>query len=189
MRLFAGIELDEATRAMCVDVQFRLQRAAFEAKYEDAAKLHVTLAFLGNVRDTQFVDVERVIDETARVTAPLELVWDRVGAFPNERRPRIAYVGSREQGQQYRSLAYGLREALRAIAFEFKEDAVAHVTIARIKGGSSRELPMLDVAPHTMAVREIALFESLPAQHTTRYEVRKRAPLTGAAFERRRSGH
>ncbi len=180
MRLFAGIELDDATRAMCVDVQSRLQRAAFEAKYEAAEKLHVTLAFLGNVRDAELTDVERVLEETAKSIAPFELVWDRVGAFPNERRPRIAYVGSRAQGPEYRSLAYTLRDAFRALAFEFKDDAVAHVTIARIKGGSSRPLPMIEAAPQTMPVREIVLFESLPAEKTTRYEVRRRAALAGA---------
>lgn len=184
MRLFAGIELDEATRAMCVDVQLRLQRAAFEAKYEEPAKLHVTLAFLGNVRDDQLSDVESVLSHAARATVPFEIVWDRAGAFPNERRPRIVYIGSREQGTAYRSLSQRLRDAYNALAFEFKEDAVAHVTLARIKGGSARALPMLDLSPHVMHVRELVLFESLPAERTTRYEIRQRVALSPPAAAR-----
>ncbi|MBV8638772.1 MAG: RNA 2',3'-cyclic phosphodiesterase [Candidatus Eremiobacteraeota bacterium] len=177
MRLFAGIELDEATRAMCVDVANRLQHAAFEAKYEAAEKLHVTLAFLGNVREDQLAAVEDVLSDVAGATQEFDLAWDRVGAFPNERRPRIAYVGSREQGAAYRSLSQRLREAYRALSFDFKEDAVAHVTIARIKGGSARALPLLDLSPHVMHVRELVLFESLPGERTTRYEIRQRASV------------
>jgi RNA 2',3'-cyclic 3'-phosphodiesterase len=178
MRLFAGIELDEATRAMCVSAQARLKGAAFEAKYESAEKLHVTLAFLGNVREEQRGAVDSALEEVSARTAPFELRWDRLGAFPNERRPRIAYVGAREQGQRYRSLAQTLRDAFRALAFDFKDDAVAHVTIARVKGGSPRPLPMFDLVPHLMTVREIVLFESLPAENTTMYVVRKRASLS-----------
>lgn len=177
MRLFAGIELDDTTRAMCVDVQARLRRAAFEAKYEAPEKLHVTLAFLGNVHEERISQVEQVLDETAAAVEPFDLTWDRLSAFPNERRPRIAFVGAREQGSVFRSLAYGLRDRYRALGFDFNDDAVAHVTIARIKGGSPRPLPMLDLTPHVMRAREIVLFESLPAKNTTRYEIRKRIPL------------
>lgn len=180
MRLFAGIELDEPTRAMCVDVQSRLQRAAFDAKYDAPEKLHVTLAFLGNVREEQFAGVEEVLETTAALASPFELTLDRVGAFPNERRPRIAFVGSHDQGASFRSLAYGLRDRYHTLGFDFKDDAVAHVTVARVKGGSPRALPMLDVALHVMVVNEIVLFESLPAGGTTRYLVRKRASFTAA---------
>ncbi len=180
MRLFAGIELDESTRALCVEVQSRLQRAAFDAKYEAPEKLHVTLAFLGNVHDEQRPGVEEALETTAALASPFELTWDRLGAFPNERRPRIVFVGSREQGFAFRSLAYGLRDRYRALGFDFKDDAVAHATVARVKGGSPRALPMLDLALHVMAVTEIVLFESIPAGGTTRYEVRKRAPFSAA---------
>ncbi len=180
-RLFAGIELDHTTRTMCVDVQERLARAAFDAKYEAPEKLHVTLAFLGNVHEEQLPGVEEALETTATLASPFELTLDRVGAFPNERRPRIAFVGSRDQSAAFRTLAYGLRGRYRALGFDFKEDAVAHVTIARVKGGSFRALPMLDLSLHAMAVREIVLFESLPGDNTTRYEIRRRAPFATPA--------
>ncbi len=180
MRLFAGIELDEPTRAMCVEVQSRLQRAAFEAKYEAPEKLHVTLAFLGNVRDEQLAAVDSVLETTAALASPFEITWDRLGAFPNERRPRITFVGSRDQGTAFRTLSYGLRDRYREFGFDFQDDAVAHITVARVKGGSPRALPMLDLGLHVMVVSEIVLFESLPAGGTTRYEVRKRAPFSSA---------
>ncbi len=182
-RLFAGIELDDATCALCVDVQQRLQRAAFDAKYEAPEKLHVTLAFLGNVGEEKVASVEDVLAATAASASPFELTLDRVSAFPNERRPRIAFVGSRGGSVPFRSLCDALRERYRRLGFAFNEDAVAHVTIARVKGGSLRALPILELAAHALAVRNIVLFESLPAQNTTRYEVRRRAPFASPPYE------
>ena len=180
MRLFAGIELDEPTRAICVEAQSRLQRAAFEAKYEAPEKLHVTLAFLGNVREELVPRVEEALETTAALASPFELTLDRLGAFPNERRPRIAFVGSRDQGAAFRTITQGLRDRYATMGFDFKDDAVAHVTIARVKGGSPRALPMFDVTLHVMVVSAIVLFESIPAEGTTRYLVRKRAPFSAA---------
>lgn len=180
MRFFAGIELDDPTRAVCVDAQARLQQAAFGAKYDGADKLHVTLAFLGNVRAEQLEDVERVLRAAADATKPFDLALDRVGAFPNERRPRIVYVGSRSQSPHFRTLAHRLHDAYRDLGFDFKEDPVAHITIARIKGGSGEPLPLLDLSPHHMPIRTIALFESIPAETTTRYTIHTRRPLSRA---------
>ncbi|MGB6985307.1 MAG: RNA 2',3'-cyclic phosphodiesterase [Candidatus Aquilonibacter sp.] len=172
MRLFAGIELDPATRGACAHVQERLRAANFDARYEPAEKLHVTLAFLGRVEDARLADVEEILDDVAAHHDRFELALDKLGAFPHERRPRIVFVGSRAQGAAFRSLATELRERYAAMGFSFEDDVVAHVTIARVKGGSAWPLPLLDVAGMQLAVGALALFESLPDKQTTRYVVR-----------------
>lgn len=172
MRLFAGIELDAITRDGCVHVQERLRAANFDARYEPAEKLHVTLAFLGRVDDAQLADVECALDHVAAVHDPFELTLDKLGAFPHERRPRVVFVGSRAQSAPFRTLATSLRERYAAMGFSFDEDVVAHVTIARHKGGSAHPLPLLDVAAMHLCVAKLALFESLAAAGTTRYVVR-----------------
>ncbi len=178
MRLFAGTELDTTTREACVQAQERLRAAAFDARYEPSEKLHVTLAFLGRVDQTQLADVENILDEVAKEYRGFELTLDKLGAFPHERRPRIIFVGSRAQGAEFRNLATLLRARYEDLGFTFDDDVVAHVTIARVKGGSSRPLPLLDIAPMQLRIVELALFESLPGAGTTRYVVRHTASLT-----------
>jgi RNA 2',3'-cyclic 3'-phosphodiesterase len=173
MRLFAGIELDGTTRDACVRVQDRVRAGGFDARYEPAEKLHVTLAFLGRVDERQSSEVETILDDVAAQHAPFELILDKLGAFPHERRPRVIWIGSRTQGAPFRTLATALRERYAAMGFSFEDDVVAHVTIARVKGGSTRPLPMLDVAAMQLRVAALALFESLPDKQTTRYIVRK----------------
>jgi len=180
VRLFAGIELDDTVRAACVNAQNRLRAANVDARYEPAEKLHVTLAFLGRIEAERRDDVNDVLRDAAARHTPFEIPFDRLGAFPNTRRPRIIYVGCYEAGAEFRTLSQHLRDAYRDRDFSFEADAVAHVTIARVKGGSSKPLPMLDVAPATLRVAQLVMFESLAHAGSTRYEVRERYDLSAA---------
>lgn len=179
-KFFAGIELDKRVRAACAQLSARLEAHGFDARFEPAAKLHITLAFLGWVEAEQVEPIRDALKLAANSVRPFTMTLDTMSAFPHERRPKIVWIGSHDQGAQYRALAYGARSAFEPIGFTFDKDAVAHVTIARVKGGRAH-LPMLDVKPMQVHVTEIALFESFPAGPTTRYEVRYRAPLNPGA--------
>jgi 2'-5' RNA ligase len=177
-RLFIGIELDDAARTRCDAVADALSRSGFAARFEASDKLHVTLAFLGNVEPAQYEAIDAVLGESAKRCAPFTLRLDKTGAFPNERRPRVVYVGAREQGEAFRNLATTLQNAYAELGFTFKEDPVAHVTIARVREASG-PLPLIEVAPFTLEVRAISLFESIfdAKANTSRYEVARRASL------------
>ena len=175
MRLFAGIALDDATRRACAGAIDELQRTGFAAKFEAVDKLHVTLAFLANVESERYAGIEHVLEDAATNTRPFTLRFDRVGAFPHERKPRIVYVGSRDQGPDFRALCARLRSGYGQLGFTFKEDAVAHVTIARVKE-PRRPLALIEIVPIAMEVRALSLFESIhdKERNTSRYEIAQR---------------
>ena len=102
--------------------------------------------------------------------------FDCTGAFPNERRARIVWVGTQRAEPAYRLLAETVRSAARAFAALDEKPAIAHVTIARLRDPQRVSLPQF--RPCTLTVRDVVLFESLPAGETTRYEVVARFPLT-----------
>jgi 2'-5' RNA ligase len=178
-RLFVGIALGDASRAACTSVSERLQRTGFAAKYEPAAKLHVTLAFLGNAGANQYEAVAAALDRVATANAPLRLTLDRIGAFPHERKPRVIYIGARDQGAPFRKLAQSVRGSYAALGFQFDEDPVAHVTIARVKEPRA-PLRSVEFAPISLDVGSLSLFESLfdPKVKTSRYEVVRIAALS-----------
>lgn len=194
-RLFAGVELDEGARAVCASAAERLRAAGFAAAYEPPEKLHLTLAFLGNVEAERVDAVAGALDAAARAAAPFVLTIDKISAFPHERKPRIVFAGCRDQGAAFRTLAASVRERYEALGFSFAADAVAHVTIARVKD-PRRPLPQIDVAPALFPVARLSLFESLfdPARGTTRYaivcrcELRPQAPAPVDVPELRRTG-
>lgn len=177
-RLFVGIELGEAARADCAAVSADLRRTGFAARYEAPEKLHVTLAFLGFVAASHHDAVVERLAAAAGRSALLELRLDKLGAFPHERKPRVVYIGAREQGAAFRALAREVRTEYAHLGFEFRNDPVAHVTIARIKEHAA-PLPIIELGPIYLEVDRLALFESLPdpANNTSRYEVLTTAPV------------
>lgn len=175
-KLFAGIELDERVRSQCAKVTARLADHGLDARFEAAEKLHITLAFLGWVDPENVEPLRDGLHAAASAVRPFTLTLDTLGAFPHERRPKIIWIGARDQGAPYRLLASSVRRAYEPLGFSFDKDAVAHVTLARVKGGRAH-LPMLEIPSMHLHVTKIALFESLPAGPTTRYEVRDRAAL------------
>ncbi len=178
-RLFVAIQLNDESRAACASVSEGLERSGFAAKYEPAEKLHVTLAFLGNVGGHHFEAIASALDGVGAQNAPFALTLDRIGAFPHERKPRIVYVGAREQGLPFRKLAQSVRGSYAALGFQFDEDPVAHVTIARVKDPRA-PLRSVDFPPISLEVRALSLFESLFDQktNTSRYEVTRVARLS-----------
>jgi RNA 2',3'-cyclic 3'-phosphodiesterase len=178
-RLFAGIQPDDTARGACAAIARRLKAAGFNARYEDASKLHITLAFLGNVADSRYDEVVATMHSAAASCARFTFDLDKLAAFPHERKPRIAYIGAREQGAGFRALAERIQAAYRAMGFTFNDDPVAHVTIARGKT-HQRTLPQIEVAPIAVIVDKVVLFESIfdQTQNTSRYEIRARTPLS-----------
>lgn len=181
-RLFIGIALGDSARDACAAVSDELRKTGFTARYEAPAKLHATLAFLGFVERARVDYVVAKLAACARRVAPLDVTLDKLGAFPHERRPRVVFIGAREQGALFRALAGTVRETYGADGFEFHSDAVAHVTIARVKE-SIRPLPLLEFEPIPLSIQSLTLFESLPdpANRTSRYEIAAHADLSGPA--------
>ena len=175
-RLFAGIELTANARAACAGVTNRLKSAGLPGRFEPAEKLHLTLAFLGNVTAEIVAPVQEALANACAQSPAFVLTIDRVGAFPHERRPRVVYAGCREPGTPFHALSTRVRAALGELGFRFESAAVAHVTLARIKGGDAH-LPSVEFSPIDLGVDAVALFESIPDGRTTRYDVIRRIKL------------
>jgi len=176
VRLFVGLEIDPGARVRLAALAKRLEDRGLRGRYEHPSKYHVTLAFLGNAAPARLVEFAAAMHEVGSASRAFSLHVDRIGAFPNERNPRIVWAGCRAQPAEYRKLATALHAAYEALGLTLRNEHVAHVTLCRPE--ERAHLPMLGRSPSIeIAAEALALFESLPADGTTRYEVRERAPL------------
>jgi len=176
LKLFSAIDLTPTVRAKCAEVAERLRTSGLAARFEAPEKLHITLAFLDWVDAEAIEPVRDALARAAQDAAPFDLTLDKLGGFPHEGKPRVIWIGASEQGADFRELARSLRATYEGLGFHFEKETVAHVTLARVRGGDVH-LPMLHIKPMKLAVRELTLFESIPGDRTTRYEVRARYPL------------
>jgi 2'-5' RNA ligase len=153
-----------------------LRGAGLNARFEPPEKLHITLAFLGWVEPESIEAIRGALARAAHDAEMFDMTLDKLGTFPHERKPRVVWIGASEQGAALRELSRSVRANYETLGFAFEKNAVAHVTIARVKGGDAH-VPVLDVKPMQLTVRDLTLFETVPAGPTTHYEVRARYPL------------
>src|SRR5438046_10025056 len=93
VRTFIGLDPGSAIRDRMVALQESLARTGTEVKWVEAENLHVTLLFLGEVDERQVTNVCRIVQECAAKQPAFSVSVETVGCFPNERRPRIVWVG------------------------------------------------------------------------------------------------
>jgi len=164
VRLFFALWPDEALRGRLARAGAELAQRA-QGKAVPAAKVHMTLAFLGEVAQDRFA---AAADAASRVKGEaFDFTLDEVGAF---RSARVAWVGSAGGHPALTALQSQLAGQLRREGFELESRPfAAHVTLAR---RISRPIAREAAEPIAWRVRDFALVASDTGKGT--YEVVKR---------------
>jgi len=134
IRTFVAVLITEDLKRRIAEVQEQVKKLAPDVKWVAPANFHVTLKFLGGVREDILDNVFAAVEEAARTISPFELSISGLGAFPTPRRARVVWVGSQKGHEQMRELAQALDRNLAELGFE-KEDREfkSHITIGRVK--------------------------------------------------------
>ena len=103
MRLFFAITLPDDTRELVSDVQaaLRSQVGREGVRWEDSAKFHITVRFLGEVSEGVLPAVMEAGRRAAEAVAPFELELEGLGTFPERRAPRVLWIGVKKGLPQY----------------------------------------------------------------------------------------
>jgi len=176
LRLFVAIEIDETVRSLAQSAAELLAAQGVVGRFESPEKLHVTVAFLGSTDDPNLPAVTQALHDASAGCSSFKLDFERVGAFPSERRPRVVWIGPAQESVAFASCAGRVREAFERLGFVFEHKASAHITICRPKLVPSR-LPVLSTRA-TLDVTGLTLFRSIPAGPTTRYEALARTTFS-----------
>jgi 2'-5' RNA ligase len=133
IRTFIAIELSKSIREQLVDLQATLGRAALDVKWVEPEDLHVTLLFLGEVEDRDLPAVCRAVQEAVAVQPAFPMTIERVGCFPNPRRPRILWAGVGSGMQEVVAVHDAIETPLLDLGCYRREDRkyTPHVTLGR----------------------------------------------------------
>jgi 2'-5' RNA ligase len=168
-RLFFALWPDAAAREKLAWLAGEIA-AAGEGKPVPAAKIHLTLAFLGSVAEERVAEAARAASELQSPAFALEV--DRIGAF---RSARVAWAGISRPPGELIALQAQLAAGLRARGFELEEREFApHLTLVRKFG---KGMPAASIESIPWEARDIALVRS--GEGTGRYTTLASWPLTG----------
>ena len=148
MRLFIAIKLNSELRNALTDVQKRLIRRGIRGNYTNTDNLHITLAFIGEYDEPDFVT--EVISEVPFSPFPISL--STLGHFGN-----LWWVGL-DDNDELDSYVKRLRKALSEAGIPFdKKKFSPHITLIRKAIGT---LPAVSVPKTVMSVDHISLMRS-----------------------------
>jgi 2'-5' RNA ligase len=183
-RTFIAIDLNPSVRARFEALQQLLKPAGADVRWVKPDRAHLTLKFLGEATAEQIEAIGTALDEIAPATAPFEVAFGSVGVFPNERRPRVLWVGITDGVEALRSLAAAVDARAEAAGFERERRAFsAHVTLGRFRSPSGwerlRELVASNAAfdAGRLEAREVHLIQSILSPQGPTY-----VPLHTARF-------
>jgi len=187
IRTFVAVELSPAVVAQAVSLVELLRPAGADCKWVESQNMHLTLKFLGDVREEDTADVCRVVTKAAAEFEPFEITLGGAGAFPNARRPRTLWIGVTQGEKELVRLQTAIERVLAKRGFPKEHRAFhPHLTIGRVREGgpATAELgqrieAQADFAAGTSTVREVVVVASYLSSTGPTYEPLGRAALGG----------
>lgn len=99
------------------------------------ANVHVTLKFLGEIYERTVPDIGSVMSLAAKDVRPFQVRLVDAGVFPNERSPRVVWVGM-EGTEPLIRMATALEEGCEPLGFPRERRPFSpHLTLARVREG------------------------------------------------------
>lgn len=191
LRLFVAVEptrevRDEAERAAR---HLRQSLPSLRARFTSAATIHLTLAFLGEVAETELEPLRTTLAGLGATARPFGCATGGLGAFPSGRRPSVLWLGIRDATGRLAELQHELTEALAKLGSGAGDPRfVPHLTLARVAtlGGTDRSaveaaLASFEPGAATWPVEALTLFRSELGKGGARHTVVFRAPLSAPA--------
>jgi 2'-5' RNA ligase len=164
VRLFIGIPVK--FEEWLQRVYSRVEALRADIKMVEPKNVHITLAFLGEVREEKVDLVKESMKEVKFST--FSLTFKGLGAFPSLSRPRVIWVGISNGFNDLKTLRTSLVKSLAARGVRPEDGQFQpHLTIGRVKGPKGvLELmklieEMLDIPLGEQEVREVTLFKSV----------------------------
>ncbi|MHC4648373.1 MAG: RNA 2',3'-cyclic phosphodiesterase [Planctomycetota bacterium] len=171
MRVFVAIDLDKEIRKALGDLQDRLRSEADtrkgDVKWVRPEAMHLTLKFLGEIKDQQLVEVCNITKEVALRHNSFELDVASVGHFGG-RSARVLWVGCGHGNDSLYGLQKDLEQQLALAGWpEERREFTGHLTLCRVRNSKAG----VKLAQLTGAYRDFSL-GVLPADSVTVYESR-----------------
>ena len=165
MRAFIAIALPDEIHRELAREQAAFRAACPDARWTRAEGIHLTLKFLGEIREPQVKQVTAALTSLGNFNR-FEVEVKGFGCFPDARRPRVFWAGVAAPPDLAR-LAAGVEDAMASLGFEREQrNYNPHLTLARFN--NPRPKPRLQDAIALQAgvslgqfeVSEFFLFES-----------------------------
>jgi len=169
MRCFIAIDINEQIRMALGNLQDELRSKAdikkSDVKWVRPEAIHLTLKFLGEIKDEQVVDICNITEEVASRHENFELDVESVGHFGG-RSARVLWVGAGQDCENMLQLQEDLEEQLDLAGWPKEARKFsAHLTLCRIRNPKAG----IKLAQMTQEYKDLTL-GTMPADSISVYQ-------------------
>lgn len=169
MRVFIAIDIDKQIRKALGDLQQELQSKIDikkgDVKWVDPDSIHLTLKFLGEIKDEKVVEICRIVEDATAGHEGFEIHVESVGHFGG-RSARVVWVGCGQNSDRLRRLQKDIERQLASAGWpEEKRDFTGHLTLCRVRNSKAG----VKLAQLTEAYKDFKL-GTMPADSVVVYQ-------------------
>lgn len=183
IRTFISFETPALIREKMLELQTELKKSNAHVRWEPESKFHVTLIFLGNIEEQLLLKIITVIQESLTTFTVFDVIYQNLGAFPNNRTPRIIWIGCQNPDGKLQQMKETLDKQLEQFGIQAEHRQFhPHITLGRVKSPKGRKdltqkLESLTFQPMETTITEIAIMKSVLKPEGSEYSILKTISL------------
>jgi len=133
VRAFLSIDIeDQALFPHISEIQSKLDANLAKMKIVEIENIHFTLRFFGDTSLTKIDEIESSLSQIE--IEPFEIKIHGVGAFPNNRKPRVIWIGVTRNADRICNLKAEIDSHLEELGYQSeRKKFTPHATIARVR--------------------------------------------------------
>lgn len=168
-RLFIAALLPENVKKEISQIIREADNCFYGVKWESAEKIHITLKFIGNVRDEITGEIRRIVKNSAGRSNSIPLLFSHIDAFPDFRNPRVIVLRL-ANSKELQDLNGVIEDEMTDIGIEMdKRKFTPHITIGRVKSGFKIKDKVLKILNINFLVDHIAVVKSERGKGGSKY--------------------
>jgi len=167
IRSFIAIELSPTIKAHIEEIQNKLKSSTSDVRWVRPEGMHLTLKFLGNIEEEKISALSDVVTQCTSDITSFSLTVHTLGAFPNEKNPKVIWVAASDDSGNLSTLQQTLEYRLSTMGFKVEKRAFSpHLTLGRLKSPKGKKELCNNLSDHkqlecgTFEAREVCLFKS-----------------------------
>ncbi|MBN1562733.1 MAG: RNA 2',3'-cyclic phosphodiesterase [Anaerolineae bacterium] len=140
-RLFIAIEIPAHVLDQLGVLQDHLKKKspARTVRWAQPAGIHLTLKFLGDVPVIKRDTLQKALTKAVADHAPFTLIATELGCFPNVQRPRVIWVGVRQNQAALVALREAVEDHIAPLGYPTEQRTFSpHLTLGRVQRDAQR---------------------------------------------------
>jgi len=168
IRSFLAFEIPEEIKETVFFIYKGLKSSSLDVRWVKRENIHLTVVFMGNVKESDIESIGRAVEKTCNKYAPFKIRIKGAGVFSSLRNARVLWIGVEGDIERMSYFRDSLQKRLKPFGIKTENRKFSpHITVGRFRKGFNQTSKLKEVidkfkdviSPETV-LKELVLFKS-----------------------------